>query len=68
MNSPLENLRSKVRISDTLQRLLIINIVIFLFIRITNAISGLFLSPVLDFYEVADILAIPANVSALLAV
>ncbi len=63
MNSPLKNLRSQVRISDTLQRLLIINIGLFLVLRIVNAISRLFLAPIFEFVDVADVLSIPASLS-----
>ncbi len=61
-----ENIRSHIRISDTLQRLLLINVAVFLFIRIVNAISGLLLHPILSFEDVSAFFAIPANVSTLI--
>jgi membrane associated rhomboid family serine protease len=66
MNTLGDNLVSKFRMASTLQRLLFINIGIFLFIRIAHGVSSLFLVPVLDFYDVTHALAIPANVSNLL--
>jgi membrane associated rhomboid family serine protease len=66
MNSFGENIRSHIRISDTLQRLLAINIVVFLIIRIVNATSGLFLNPMLSFGDITAYLALPANLSKLM--
>lgn len=66
MKSHIENLRSHIQTSDTLKRLLIVNIALFLIIRIVNAISGLFLMPVFDFFEISQALAIPANLPAFL--
>ena len=67
MTSFSENIRSHIRISDTLQRLLIINISVFLLIRIINAISGLFLHPLLSFEDVSTFFAVPANISKLIS-
>ena len=61
-----DNIRSHIRISDTLQRLLILNVSFFLIVRIVNAISGLFLHPLLSFEDVSTFFAIPANVSKLI--
>lgn len=58
-----QNLRSHIRISDTLQRLLLINVAVFLFVRIVNAVSGLFLHELLSFKDVSPFFAIPANLS-----
>src|SRR5205085_8853831 len=59
-----ENLRSHIRVADTLQRLLIINVSLFLIVRIINAVSRLFLTPVLNFEDVSYYLAIPAEISS----
>lgn len=67
MTSFRENIRSHIRISDTLQRLLILNVAVFLVIRIVNAISGLFLHPLLNFDDVSTFFAIPANLSKLIS-
>src|SRR3979409_2417919 len=67
MNSFRKNLNSYISISDTLQRLLLINICFFLIVRIINAISGLFLHPILDFSFVSYYLAVPASVVTLLS-
>jgi membrane associated rhomboid family serine protease len=61
-----DNIRSHIRLSDTLQRLLIINVAFFLVIRILNAVSGLFLTPILSFADVSYYVAIPANIDSLL--
>ena len=66
MKSHIENLRSLIRTSDMLKKLLILNIALFLFIRIVNAISGLFLIPVFDFHGVSQTLAIPADLPSFL--
>ncbi len=67
MTSFSENIRSHIRISDTLQRLLILNVAVFLVIRIVNAVSGLFLNPILSFENVSTFFAIPANLSKLIS-
>jgi len=43
-----------------------INIILFLVLRIGNSISSLFLTPIFQFQDVAGYLAIPANISVLL--
>lgn len=60
------SIRSHIRISDTLQRLLILNIAVFLFVRIVNAFSGLFLFEIFSFIEVSSWFAIPADFSRLI--
>ena len=60
------NIRSQLNISDTLQKLLFINVGVFLVVRIVNALSGLFLHPVLSFDDVSTVFAIPANFSKLI--
>ena len=66
MASLSDKLRSQIKISDTLQRLLFVNVAVFLLIRIVHAVSGLFLFPVLSFDEVSTYLAIPANLNNLI--
>ena len=66
MTSFSENIRSHIRISDSLQRLLILNVAVFLVVRIVNAISGLFLHPLLNFEDVSTFFAIPADFSKLI--
>lgn len=66
MTSFSENIRSHIRISDTLQRLLLLNVAVFLVIRIVNAVSGLFLNPLLSFEDVSTFFAIPASLSKLI--
>jgi membrane associated rhomboid family serine protease len=66
MSSLKNNLHSQIRLADTLQRLLIVNIAIFLVVRLVNAFSGLFLTPVFTFQEVSEWLAIPADPVTLL--
>lgn len=61
-----DNIRSHIRLSDTLQRLLIINIGFFLLIRIVNAVSGLFLIPLFSFMDVSNYVAIPASLDLLI--
>ncbi len=67
MNSFSNNIRSQIRFSNTLQRLIIINVAVFLFIRIVHGISVLFLFPVLSFEDVTSLFAIPANISAFIS-
>ncbi|MBK7430099.1 MAG: rhomboid family intramembrane serine protease [Bacteroidetes bacterium] len=51
---------------DVLQRLLLVNVGLFLLVRITFAISSLFNYPLFSFTEVSAWLAIPSNPSQLL--
>lgn len=51
---------------DSLQRLLIVNVGLFLLVRITFAISSLFNYPLFSFAEVSSWIAIPSNTSQLL--
>jgi membrane associated rhomboid family serine protease len=67
MTSPIDNLRMHLLTSDTLKRLLIVNVALFLVIRIVNAISGLFLVPVFSFTDVSYALAVPAHLSNFLS-
>ncbi|REJ81807.1 MAG: rhomboid family intramembrane serine protease [Bacteroidetes bacterium] len=52
--------------ADTLQRLLIINIAVFVIIRVANSFSMLFMSPAFTLLQVADWLAVPAYLPKLL--
>jgi membrane associated rhomboid family serine protease len=67
MNAFGKNLRSQISVANTLQRLLLINIIFFIVIRITNAITGLFLHPIFEFPDVSHYLAVPAGFSELIA-
>jgi len=58
-------LGSKIGVSTTLQWLLVVNIGVFIVIRIVNAISGLFLTPIFRFEDVSWFAAVPANLSEL---
>lgn len=49
-----------------MQRLLLVNVLLFLFIRITFAVTSLFNVPVLSFVDVSSWIAIPSNTSQLL--
>ena len=64
------SIREKIQLAvgpaDTLQRLLMINVVVFLVIRIINSVSELFLNPVLELFTVLEWLAVPADLSVLL--
>jgi membrane associated rhomboid family serine protease len=60
-----DNIRSQVGTTDTLQRLILVNVAVFLFIRIGNALSGLFLNPLFTFDQITYWLAIPAHVERL---
>ncbi len=51
---------------DSLQRLLLVNVAVFLIVRITFAISSLFNYPIFSFLEVSSLLAIPSNTTLLL--
>lgn len=57
---------SSLRQTDTLQRLIIVNVAVFLLIRIINAITNLFNTPLLSFNDVTYWLAIPSNLTFLL--
>ncbi len=51
---------------NALQRLLLVNIGLFLFIRITFAVTSLFNVPVFSFHDVSSWIAIPSDTSQLL--
>lgn len=52
--------------TDTLQRLLYINIGVFVLVRVANSLSELFLSPLFSYFEVSSWLAVPASLHSLL--
>lgn len=60
------SLRSGFRVSDAVQRLLIINIVVFVIVRVLGGISALFMSTSINFPVISYWLAVPANLSSLL--
>lgn len=51
---------------ETLQRLLLVNVLLFLLIRITFAVSSLFNHPLLSFDDVSYWLAVPSNIGSLM--
>lgn len=51
---------------ETLQRLLLVNVLLFLLIRITFAVSSLFNHPLLGFDYVSYWLAVPSNIGSLI--
>src|SRR6476620_2634709 len=61
-----ENMNAQFRMQDMLQRLILINVGVFIFVRIINAFSGLFLSPVFTFDQFSSWLAIPAYPEAVI--
>ena len=65
-NSIRDNIQRAIGPADTLQRLLIANVAVFLLVRITNSVSELFLHPVFDVYTVTSWVAVPADLGALL--
>ncbi len=60
------NLMRTLKSGDALQRLLLVNVGLFLLVRITFAISSLFNYPLFSFADVSAWLAIPSNPSQLL--
>lgn len=63
MKSFREKISTQIRLSNTLQRLLILNVALFVLIRVINSVSTLFLNPVLSFGDVSNYLAIRSNIS-----
>ena len=59
-------INSSFKTNDSLQRLLYVNIALFLIVRITNAITTLFNHPLLSFRGVSSWIAIPSNTAELL--
>lgn len=60
-----ERLRYQVRTSDLLQRLLLINVAVFVILHLVHSLSALFLNPVLDFQSASRWLAVPASLPSL---
>ena len=61
MNSLRQQLKRHFHLADTLERFILINVGVFLIVRLVNAISYLFLVPVFTFDQVSHYLAFPAN-------
>ncbi|MCC7231923.1 MAG: rhomboid family intramembrane serine protease [Bacteroidia bacterium] len=61
------NTKSRFEGIDTLQKLLFINIAVFVIIRLINTVSTLFNTPVFEFDDVSAWLAVPASPGRLLA-
>ncbi|MFM7727903.1 MAG: rhomboid family intramembrane serine protease [Flavobacteriales bacterium] len=66
MSGLIGQLNYQIRTADTLKRLIGINVLVFVVIRLTNAVSMLFLHPLLGFSAVSEWLAVPASVERLL--
>jgi membrane associated rhomboid family serine protease len=59
-------INNDIRLFNTLQRLILINIVLFCIVRLTNSFSSLFQYPVVTINEVYEYLGVPSNVSMIL--
>ncbi len=66
MSELLNSIRSNFRFTDSVQRLLLINIIVFLLFRILNAITTLFMVNFISFENISYWLAVPADLSKLL--
>ncbi len=66
MSSLSNKLNSSLKSGNALQRLLLVNVGLFLIIRITFAVTSLFNVPVFSFHDVSSWIAIPSNTSQLL--
>ena len=66
MSSLSNQFSSFLKTGTALQRLLLVNVLLFLFIRITFAVTSLFNVPILSFHDVSSWIAIPSNTSQLL--
>ncbi|MBK8362469.1 MAG: rhomboid family intramembrane serine protease [Bacteroidetes bacterium] len=66
MSSLSNKLNSTLKSGNALQRLLLVNVGLFLIIRITFAVTSLFNVPVFSFHDVSSWIAIPSNTSQLL--
>lgn len=61
-----DTIRYQFRMSDTVVRLIIVNVSVFAVLRVINAVSWLFLHPVLELQTVSYWLAVPAGLDRLL--
>lgn len=61
-----QDLKRYFRLADPPEKLIMVNVGIFLLIRLINAISTLFLQPVFTFEQVTHYLAVPANPTTLI--
>ena len=59
-NSFSDNLKRQIITADTLQRLLIANVLVFVVVRLVNSLTSLYMVPLLDFESVSNWLAVPA--------
>jgi membrane associated rhomboid family serine protease len=66
MSSLSNKFNSVLKTGNALQRLLLVNVLLFLFIRITFAVTSLFNVPILSFHDVSSWIAIPSNTSQLM--
>ena len=66
MSSLSNKFNSTLKSGNALQRLLLVNVGLFLIIRITFAVTSLFNVPVFSFHDVSSWIAIPSNTSQLL--
>ncbi len=60
------SIRSSFRVADSVQRLLLINIAVFLIVRIIGVLTTLFMVHTVNFSSISYWLAVPANLSSLL--
>lgn len=65
-SSFIHDIKSNLRKSDTLQKLLIANIAVFLLINIAKSVSGLFMISMKDYADVVSWLAVPASLGTLI--
>ncbi|HRH66828.1 MAG TPA: rhomboid family intramembrane serine protease [Bacteroidia bacterium] len=61
-----ENIKRQFSASDTLQRLLIVNVAVFVIVRLVNSLSSLYMVPLLEFETVSNWVAVPASTVQLL--
>ena len=66
MTSLSNKFTAAIKSGNSLQRLLLVNVLLFLIVRITFAVTSLFNHPVFTFQEVSAWIAIPSNTSQLL--
>ena len=67
MSSFISEIKSNLRQSDTLQKLLIANITVFLLINIAKGVMGLFMMPMEKYFDIAKWFAVPASFSVLIS-
>src|SRR5438105_1561307 len=67
MASFISDIRSNLKQSNTLQKLLIVNISVFVLINILKAVLQLFMISMNDYVDITDWLAVPASVQLLVS-